>query len=35
MPHKHKWVEVERLGNVVKYKCAICPKTKVRIKEGK
>jgi hypothetical protein len=32
MPHKHNWIEVERLGNVVKYRCSICGKTKIRVK---
>jgi hypothetical protein len=31
MPHKHNWIEIERTGNVVLYRCSICGKRKLRV----
>lgn len=29
--HKHKWIEIERIGKVVTYRCAICGAAKTRV----
>jgi hypothetical protein len=29
---RHRWVEIERIGAVVTYRCQKCPKTKTRLR---
>jgi hypothetical protein len=31
MHWRHRWVEVERIGAVVTYQCAVCSKRKTRV----
>lgn len=35
MPHRHNWVEYDRIGIVVSERCSICGETRTRLREEK